>query len=167
MNIIFLDIDGVLNCQKYLMNNHDKVIEFYKRHGNNINSIDLLVERQMYDIDLEKVKILKDIIDSTNAKVVITSSWKKLEIFPYVICELKNMGIPVIGNTSDNGSNRGFGIKKYIDQNNIDNYVILDDEVFNDYDLELLSRLVKTSFYDNGLKIEHKEIIVKRLNVKK
>ena len=167
MKVIFLDIDGVLNSQKYLINNYERVIKFYNKYGKDVSDINLLLERQMLDINIDKVKLLKEIIDFTGTLVVIISSWKKLKIYPYVVGKLISMGIPIIGQTMDNGDNRGTGIKKYLNENNITNYVILDDEIFKDYDQELISRLVKTSFYDDGIKMEHKKEIIKKLNRKK
>lgn len=51
MNIIFLDIDGELTYSNY--ENHKTA-----------------------NIDIEKVKLLKEICDKSNAKVVISSSWR-------------------------------------------------------------------------------------------
>lgn len=51
MNIIFLDVDGELTYSDY---SNDKT----------------------FDIDVEKVKLLKLLCDKTNAKVVISSSWR-------------------------------------------------------------------------------------------
>ena len=49
--IIFLDVDGVLNCRDYI---NDKT----------------------NDIDPLKVQMIADLCDKTNAKVIITSSWR-------------------------------------------------------------------------------------------
>ena len=162
MGIIFLDIDGVLNSQKYLISNHDKVALFYHKYGKEISD-ELFLIRKMYDIDFSKVNILKEIIDITDAKVVIISSWKKLKIYPYIRDKLIEIGIPIIGETIDDGSDRGSGIKRYILENNIDNYVIIDDSKFDDYDNELIKRLIMTSFYDEGLKEDQKDKVVKIL----
>ena len=55
MKIIFLDIDGVLNSAKY-----DK-----KRTADDGN------------IDTTRLPLLKHIVDSTKAKIVLTSTWRK------------------------------------------------------------------------------------------
>ena len=51
MNIVFLDVDGELTYSDY-------------------------DNAETANIDIEKVKLLKEICDSTNAKVVIISSWR-------------------------------------------------------------------------------------------
>ena len=163
MNIIFLDIDGVLNNQDYIIEIHPKVLELYSKKDYDESSL-LRLKRLMMDIDKKKVKILKEIIKETNSFVVVISSWKTLGTFPYVRRELIKMGIPIIDVTDDYNSNRGEGIKNYLKNNdNIKNYIILDDEIFEDYDEELLSHLVKTSFYEDGLTEVHKESAIKKL----
>ena len=54
MKIIFLDIDGVLNSEMYKTSHLEDC-------DNNF-------------IDLSRVKLLKDIVNATNAKIVLTSS---------------------------------------------------------------------------------------------
>lgn len=56
--IIFLDIDGVLNDYNFISRNYE------------------LISGQQLFIDLEKVKILKEIIERTDAKIVLSSSWR-------------------------------------------------------------------------------------------
>ena len=53
MKIIFLDVDGVLNCKSSK-----------SRCGGFLG------------IDDSKVKLLKEIIDITGAKIVLSSSWR-------------------------------------------------------------------------------------------
>lgn len=117
----------------------------------------------MLDIDINKVNILREIIAETEAVVVVTSSWKSLKVFPYVKNELIKMGIPIIDVTTNQNCNRGTGIKKYLKEHHIKNYIILDDDIFDDYDEELLSHLVKTSFNYEGLSNNHKEKAIKKL----
>lgn len=65
---------------------------------------------------------------------------------------------------------RGEKIKLYLQKHpNIDNFVILADEIFEDYDDYLLKHLVKTSFYIDGLTEEHIEqtkIILNKKDIK-
>ncbi len=162
MNVIFLDIDGVLNDLNYFMERHPKVLELYTNKIYD-NSDTLKLQRLMLDIDIKKLKILKEIIDETKSLVVITSSWKTLEVFPYVKNELIKLGIPIIDVTKDHNFDRGTGIKNYLKEHNVENYIILDDDIFKDYDEELLSHLIKTSFISKGLSNNHKEKAIKKL----
>lgn len=79
MNVIFLDVDGELTYQHY--NNPETA-----------------------DIDVEKVKLLKEICDKADAKVVISSSWKGTpDWIPPIYHTLKKIlednNIEVLGNT--------------------------------------------------------------------
>lgn len=161
VNIIFLDIDGVLNSKNYFIERHPKVLKLYK-NNKSPDTISLKLKRMMLDIDLNKLNILKEIIKATGAYVVVTSSWKRSEIFPYVKEQLISMGIPIIGTTTDNSSNRGEGIKKYLKENSVKRYIILDDDIFEDYDEELLQHLVKTSFVNDGLTDNHKKKAIEK-----
>ncbi len=61
MKIIFLDVDGVLNCHNTFKKQHEKYIK------TGIWEI---------EIELSKVKLLKQIVDNTNAKIVLSSTWR-------------------------------------------------------------------------------------------
>lgn len=79
MKVIFLDVDGELT---------------YSDDEN----------RDTANIDIEKVKLLKEICDKTDAKVVISSSWRGTNdytprIYNILIDILKKNGICVIGDT--------------------------------------------------------------------
>ena len=165
MLVIFLDIDGVLNNQTYFINNSDRIAKFYDSYSDlqYNNSFDLHVERIMMDIDEEKLSILKKIVLDTDAKIVIISSWKTLCVFDEVVKRLCDKGIPIIGRTYDESYNRGRGIYNYLKHHDVMDYVILDDEIFEDYDPILLNKLIKTDFYGSGLTLEHADLIRKKL----
>lgn len=148
-NIIFLDIDGVLNSDKYFDSIDNKEC---------MN----LVDRLMLDIDMSKVKLLLEVINKTNAKIVITSSWRRMKLYPYIKERLISMGLPVVGETPFIEGRRGEEIKSYLLENRVSNYCIIDDEVFKDYK-ELEDYLVVTDFYEDGLTIDHTKGVVKKL----
>lgn len=119
MNVVFLDINGVLDTHENM-----DVID----HGN--------------------LSRLKQLIDMFDAKVVISSSLKNTfyltghysRLLQGIIDTLLASGIDVVGITPQ-GSNREEEIKMYLSNHpEISNYCILDD----DYDMESLrEHLVK------------------------
>ena len=163
MNIIFLDIDGVLNSGRYFSKISNIKNNFYKDDKHDLNSIEDKVNYHMLDINEYNINILKSIIENTNSKVVITSSWKFMGIFNNIVSRLIGLGIPIIDKTIDKGINRGEGILNYVKEHNVNNYIVIDDEIFDDYNDIILSRLVKTSFDDNGLDEKAKVKAIKLL----
>ena len=154
--IIFLDIDGVLNSNKSFIDNYgyDKLLGMVYD-----GSIDDIVRCKMNDIDLDKVFMVRDICNLTGAKVVISSCWRKISRYPLIEEKLVSLGIPIVGVTPYVNSNRGDEIRKYLEDNEIDNFVILDDDIFPDFN-ELENYLVKTSFYEEGLTEDVAEEVV-------
>ena len=144
MKVIFLDVDGVLNNDGY----------FERTKNEKQNRIEL---------DDENIKCLKEIIDLTGAKVVVTSTWKELRIYNELISYLKSFGIEVYDKTVHMSYNRGDEIREYLSTHEIDNFIILDDEIFKDFN-ELILHLVKTDFYNGGLTEQHKTLALKLMN---
>lgn len=155
MKLIFLDIDGVLNCQ----NSRTKCMGFI-------------------GIDDDKVKRLKQIVDATDAKIILCSSWKngwepvfkdeQREDGHYIDRKMKRQGLKIINKTDDKGSDRGAGIKKFLENfKSVDSWIVLDDEVFDDYEeLGIMPHLVQTDFYNDngGIQEEHVQLAIKILN---
>lgn len=141
MKAVFLDVDGVLNysgCKE--------------RFGEYLGVEDECVVR------------LSEIVHSCSppAAIVLTSSWKELwdhhpinskEIDPmakYLVEKLKKQGLHLTDRTDEkNPMQRGMGIKGWLRKvgSDIDSWVVLDDEVFPDYEERgIMDHLVKTSF---------------------
>lgn len=156
--IIFLDIDGVLNSNKYFSSRE----YYYKEHKKIEYTLEDTIKRQLYDIDMNKLELLLKVVKITTAKIVITSSWRRLSIYPYIKKYLIEVGLPIIGETPYIEGNRGEEIRYYLKNNKVDSFVILDDEIFKDFN-ELINNLVKTSFYEEGLTIDSCNEIIKRL----
>ena len=182
MKIIFLDIDGVLNgYNKWNLLgwkivkkiNYKPLILFYKRYY------------QPFTIHESKVKRLAKIINKTNAKVVMSSSWKHgWWNTPYKdqfddqkrLTDLLNKYNIKIIDITPNLQTRGEEINSWlINHPNVTNFVILDDEI-SDMEMYMTDkRLIQTSnvpynevvmgnkYEDVGLKNKHVKKAIKIL----
>ncbi len=124
--IIFLDVDGVLNSN-VLWDEHKRL---YELTGN---------QRKFPedDIDHDACVLLKLIVSKTNAKVVISSTWR-FNYYDFLVQHLKKYDIDVIGKTGRGCSEcvRGNAILTWLKDNKelvgdywvYKNYVILDDD---------------------------------------
>ena len=155
MKVIFLDIDGVLNSDEY----------FDKIRNLNIQGI-------QSEIDVEKIKLLKKAIDETGAKVVLSSSWRYTKNAQYLKELLANFEIYTDSTPFMKGV-RGLEIKQWLLNNQgVEDFVILDDEIFDSYDEELIKKLIKISNgnghnFGEGLLPKDIDEIIKRLGKKK
>lgn len=115
--IIFLDVDGVLNN-----------IETNAKTPNGFTGV----------MD-SKVKLLSSLVQATGADVVLTSDWRLVEDadYDYLIKKLRYHGnIKIAGKTPDLGwENRGKEIMAYLDGHPADLWVVLDDNIFDDFNL--------------------------------
>ena len=137
MKIIFLDIDGVLNNSNWAKVLHNLY------GGNGYGGMFRTNDPKWNDVkwDWYNVANLKHLLGRSRAKVVISSSWRRFHILKHFKAMFNLYGLPahtVIGETTLQtlpGWIRGDAINKYLaDNDNIDNYVILDDnDDFYDY----------------------------------
>ena len=132
MNIIFLDIDGVLNS-------HRKLKEVYERTHKPHSGYN-------YPFDEICLSNLKVLVELTNSKLVITSSWRKdKKGINKIIEALKEYELDqhIIGYTPILNKPRGIEIQEYLNQLDYKpNFIILDD----DTDMEnLIDYLIKTN----------------------
>lgn len=172
MNVVFLDVDGELTYSNYK-------------------------NKSTANIDPEKVKLLKEICDCTDAKVVISSSWKGTEdftpsIYYTLIRILKQYGIEVIGDTPyikeascdqdlqtksledlnyvklQHGTGRAAEVDVWLKEHEVDNFVILDDEDWDWSEYGFDDNWIQPTWYgDGGLKQEHVDKAIKILMCQK
>lgn len=109
--IIFLDIDGVLNSESFAKKKTRK------------------------NFDPECVKRLNQIIQETNADIVISSSWKLSPSSVYMAFKDEGVEGNIIGMTPNfifddwrEDKTRGAEIEQWLMENPCDNYIILDDD---------------------------------------
>ena len=143
MKVIFLDIDGVLNCRTSKSYCHD-------------DECGLIT-----GIDSDKVKRLAKIVEATNAKMVLSSDWRvgwekyyttrKPSHAKYLDNHLYKKGKLTIKDKTPNTHKgswfRGSEILAYlVTHQDIENYVILDDTFFDDFvNKEIEEHLVLTN----------------------
>jgi hypothetical protein len=154
MKVIFLDIDGVLNSEKYATEYWDRTGK--PGYGGHFpKSVKPTLENVLWDA--ETVKRLREIVDATQSKIVISSTWRKGFDVPNFkeMFLLYDWDAPVISITPSLASrNRGEEIKQWIESNDVENYLILDDD--SDMLPEQLENFVNTSFWV-GLTDDDKE----------
>ena len=161
MNVIFLDIDGVL-CTVHKSTNEDIK---------------------------NKVEILSNICKTYNTNIVIESSHKDqidmnlyhsdVDWLNYILYLFKEYNINLIGSTKTIGKKinniyipfwKEDEIRYYLYQHlDINHYAIIDDDDYNDLN-KVKNHLVKTIMYSNncdeeGLLLKHKEEIGKVLSL--
>lgn len=156
MKIIFLDIDGVLNC---------------KSTRERIDGI--------YFVEDNKIDFLKEIIECTDAKVVLSSTWRIGWVwmqnnpnyhdkhFIMLRDKLQEHGIELYDKTPImSGEHRGREIDEWLRCHpDVESFVILDDD--SDMD-EHIGRLVKTKWNSvgtgGGLQRKHIRLAIEILN---
>lgn len=151
MKVIFLDVDGVLNS-----NDTEDIFKGF------------------IGLDYSGIKLLREVVDATSAEIVLVSSWKHRwykdakdhqdNLANYLDQRLAEEGLKIIDKT-EGSSDRGTGIIDWMSKHDVESWAVLDDEIFKDYEeCGILPHLVKTSFYDGGLKDKHIELAIKILN---
>lgn len=141
MKVIFLDIEGVLNTK-----------ETYERICRTRGYT------TMIDIEIDKFRLdyLKEIIDKTNAKIVLSSSLRYFfdrkddKLHPTTLKGIKlyenfkRHGIEIYDITPTNMNSREEQIKEWLsNKDNIESFVIIDDDPTAFY--ELYDNLIQTS----------------------
>lgn len=157
MKIIFLDIDGVLNSEMYEWSRGE--------------------DRADNRIDLSRVRLLKDIVSATDAKIVLSSTWrldwdKSPELCgedgEYINQCLAQYGLFIIDKTPFNSmiDDRRREILTWLSSHRgeVESFVILDD--INCGWEELDRRVVVTDPYGYGLNEEHVKKAIKLLNIR-
>ena len=136
MKVIFLDVDGVLNSEEWAI---EKISDKRRGYGGffredtNITKDDVLWDPRCVDY-------LYKIVSHTNAKIVMSSTWR----LKFSVKKFKEMfalygwkNVPVIDKTIELGSRngifydntcRGLEVNEWLNRNkDVENYVILDD----------------------------------------
>lgn len=150
MKIIFLDIDGVLNSRQY-------DAERGTAEGN---------------IDVSRLLLLKQLVDQTGAKIVLTSSWRchwdpvgecTDEIGKALENTFGRFGICLYDKTPELENDRSKEINEWLTMNrDVNAFVVIDDMKFGWY--KLAPFVVNTDYLiGRGLEERHIEKAIKIL----
>ena len=186
MKVIFLDCDGVIN-------GYGKFTDVIFAIADKLHLTKTLGKHyDIFGVHKHKVKLLSKIVKSTNAKIVLSSSWRygweliedgncipKTKQDKLLRDTLKRYGMEVYSRTGTvakdeyNTSWREYEINEWLNSHdNIESFVVLDDEQF-DLQSFVGNRLVRTSEKDyicgrveeeSGLKRKHVKQAIKILN---
>lgn len=136
MKVIFLDFDGVLNSEKYVRG----------------------CEGYGVVIDPSRMVLLKQIVEKTDAVIVLSTSWRehwdadlnKADSTGRQIHELfTTYGLCIADKTPALRKGREHDIRSWLDQHHVEKFVVLDDRLMSaDF---LNGHMVKTSNYFDGL----------------
>lgn len=134
---LFLDIDGVMNSfDDYKMTNE----EFMKQ----LNKIS-------FKLNPKHVKILNNVVEKYNPKIILSSYWRTRFSLEKIndLFKKEDFKGQISDITDDQGKehdNRWNQIKRYIDKNDVKNYIILDDEHITKNET-VVPNFVKTNSY--------------------
>ena len=142
MKVIFLDIDGVLNTAQT-----ERIVMKERQ----------LTGKDRIPIDLERVQFLKEIVETTDAVIVLSSAWKnygkmsegtylpKNEKMKELIDIFHQYGLSIYDITPvTNHGYRQDEILAWLQDKDVESFVIIDDDSF-DLPLFLHKELIKTS----------------------
>ena len=151
MKVIFLDVDGVLNTS-----------DTFKRRKEIYNERGILIPR----IDFFRVSYLKEIVNKTKAKIVLSSTWRKNEknieelfnvfkLFDLEIYDLTDIDIDGI---------RENEIISWLNNNEVETFIIIDDESSDLHSLENYLIKTRVNGVQTGLLEEHIDKAINILN---
>jgi hypothetical protein len=164
MNVIFLDFDGVLNGRPFINKNTtaDLKREDYESEAE--------LHRAYYECHLNPVCVgmLRQILEQTNAIVVVSSVWRMLNTIEDLRIMLANRGLSGLEhrimdktNQKHNGV-RGLQIQDYLNTHpEIDKFIIIDDEVSDMR--HFMNEVIKTDLWQDGIKQSHVDEAIRRL----
>ena len=155
MKIIFLDIDGVVNCS----DTKERI------HG-------------IIGVEQQKIALVKQIVQATGAKLVLSSTWRigwfyedsnsqgaDVEEWDYLRNEFRKQGLEFLDHTPlHKDRHRGREIQEWLDNCNeeVEAYVVIDDSMWDIRELHK-HHMVKTS-YGYGLLPTGVEMAIQILN---
>lgn len=124
-NVIFLDIDGVLNCDLHYKSSQFKDYKEAKKSLRKSVKAEKISRLEFYksQICVERIRLLNELCSETDTVVVISSTWRLGKTIDELQEILNYCGATfrIIGKTDHLGYERGIEISKWL-KDNCDNY---------------------------------------------
>lgn len=140
MKILFLDIDGVLNCASSFVNAKTRNV-----------------------LDSGMIKLINHVVAQTDCRIVISSTWRLLFELEELKQVLRDAGLiaRIVGTTPRLGR-RDHEIIAWLESNpDVTHFAVIDDDTF---DLTgVFTSLVSTKF-ETGMMPEHADMLIEILN---
>lgn len=162
MKLIFLDVDGVLNSQNYVVSEHDRL-----GHDNYIKEY---LSQGRIPFDPHCINNLKNVLEVTGALICVSSTWRLCEDQRKRLNEaLGEYCYRIIGYTKHLSTIRGIEIDNFLNdlkqiKSPLEKYIIIDDD--NDMLEEQQPYLIKTNF-ETGFTFEDARMAINILNSNK
>lgn len=167
MKILFLDVDGVLNCTDTFRRRHAA----WEATGKEFKDL-IRFDWPLGHLDENLVLLLNPICEQTDCKIVVSSTWRnscELSDFKGLLKQKgflypdKIIGITPTLNLSIAENHRGLEIKHWLDNNaEVKSYCILDDDGFDIIGIHP-NNYVHVRF-DEGLTTEEVKFAIAMLN---
>jgi len=160
MNVLFLDIDGVLNSADWFKEAYETRKLARKKYEDRLIA-DYGNARWELDVSPEHAAHLKRIMQEVESlNIVVSSTWR----LHYSVDELKTRlsklldisSDRIVGKTPRLFTARGLEIQKWLDDNLVEKFAILDD----DSDMEHLKDNLFQTKNKSGLQKEHADKII-------
>lgn len=136
MDVLFLDIDGVMTSDKTFQD-----------------------KGKLYAFSSECVDALNKILKSNKVKIILTSSWRSVFDVESQCRIFRENGVCQFpaGQTDEiKYAERGAEIRKYLDCHKVDNFIILDDMMIEGFDTHFIHINPATGLTDRDIEIANK-----------
>lgn len=157
-NVIFLDIDGVLNC----------------------STTEELTPDRFTGVESRFIANLAEVVNQFNASIVLSSDWKRFWEPDLEKCgtdaiylneQLANYGLFISDKTLDDSegrnvyTERGWGIHQFLrDHPEIKRWIVIDDNQFRDFDAPIQNHFVYIAGTEEGFSEYYKNRAIRALN---